>query len=66
MFKCSAVFERASNLLASSKAVLRQQFSYGKQATPDDMSEVGNQCSICQARHHAGRSDIKTFLKHRS
>ena len=50
MFKCSAVFERASTLLASAKAVLRQQFSYGKQATPDEMSEVGNQCSICQAR----------------
>jgi len=49
MFKCSAVFERASSLLASTKAVLRQQFSYGKQATPDEMSEVGNQCSICQA-----------------
>jgi len=49
IFKCSAVFERASSLLASTKAVLRQQFSYGKQATPDDMSEVGNQCSICQA-----------------
>ena len=48
VLKCSQILEKVSNLLKCSKALLRQQIPYGKVPTPDETSEVGNQCSICQ------------------
>ncbi len=48
LFKCGMLVERATVLLASAKALLRQETAYGQYAKPEEVMESGNQCAICQ------------------
>lgn len=48
LLKCGMQVERATLLLASAKAILRQEAAYGQYAKPEEVMESGNQCAICQ------------------
>lgn len=48
LLKCGMLVERATVLMASARAILRQEAAYGQYAKPEEVMESGNQCAICQ------------------
>ena len=50
LLKCGMLVERATVLMASARAIVRQEAAYGQYAKPEEVIESGNQCAICQVR----------------
>ena len=48
LLKCGMLVERATVLMASARAIVRQEAAYGQYAKPEEVMESGNQCAICQ------------------
>ncbi len=48
LLKCGMLVERATVLMASARAIVRQEAAYGQYAKPEEVMESGDQCAICQ------------------
>nr|GEZ66787.1 E3 ubiquitin-protein ligase RNFT1-like [Tanacetum cinerariifolium] len=51
--KLTSVIEKVSSFFAALKALSRKEVNYGSHATPEQVSEAGDLCAICQEKMQA-------------